>query len=188
MSTAPQRAALAWGLLALGACGSDTSYTYFDIAVAVDTTSFSPADLKRVGKCVLTVTGSDTSIDGYVFGDACLPGQARPDLGTFEWTTTRTSGWVQFDVGLYLYSSNENPLAQGSSGPLTIDKGKRITGSVIVNAVSPTPTGGAGGGGGAGGAGAGGAGGATPDSRGAGGQGGTGSDVGGAGGSTGSGV
>jgi hypothetical protein len=131
--------ALALALLGVGACSSDTTYSYFDVAVTVDTSTFSNDDLKLVGKCLVSVTGSNVLAENFVLGNACLPGQTRADLGTFQWTTTETAGWVQFDVSFYLYSSNADPLAQGTSGHLTLDKGKHVAGSVSVKGISAAP-------------------------------------------------
>lgn len=130
--------AVALGLLGLGACGSDTTYSYFDVAVSVDTSTFSDDDLKLVGKCLVSVTGSNVLPENFVLGNACFPGQTRADLGSFQWTTTETAGWVQFDVAFYLFSSNADPLAQGTSGHLMLDKGKHVAGSVSVKGLEAT--------------------------------------------------
>ena len=71
--------AVALALLGAGACSSDTTYSYFDVAVAVDTSTFSDDALKLVGKCLVSVTGSNVLGENFVLGNACLPGQTRAD-------------------------------------------------------------------------------------------------------------
>jgi hypothetical protein len=123
--------------LSLGACGSSTTYSYVNVAVSVDTSTFSADDLKRVGNCQVLVAGAEKakSLD---LGHACFPGQTQANLGTFQWTTTETQGWLTFEVLFYVFDTIEHPLARGISPQVDIVKGQSVSTSVIVKGLPDT--------------------------------------------------
>ena len=166
--------------LPVAGCAKTTTYRYVDVAVTVDRSTVTIADLaSMVVSCEMYVTGSETS--SPVVLQSCMPTKGF-DIGTFEWTTTLDKGSLQFVVTLF--ALNRQPFAMGTSAPVAIVPGQKLTGSVLVVGIqNMTGTGGAGGGGatgGQGGAGLAGAGG------GSGAGGGPGAGGGGAGGTAGS--
>jgi hypothetical protein len=172
-------ATLAASLMAAG-CGKTTTYEYVDVAVTVDPSTVSKVDLATmVVTCELTVTGAEMS-SALVL--PCVPSQ-NYNLGTFEWTTTLKQGALQFTVTLF--ALNRVVFATGTSDPVQIVPGQKLSASVLVVGVpmTMTGTGGAGGGPGTGGAGgvSGGGGGGSGGSTGGGGIGGA-TATGGAGG------
>jgi hypothetical protein len=167
--------ALVTGLLTFS-CSKTTTYSYVDVSVQVDP-SVPMKDLAAtLDSCEVQVSGAE-SVEGVVI--PCVPNaKIGYDLGTFEWTTTLEKGQLVFTVTLF--ALNRAVYGSGTSTPVDIVAGKRVSSSVIV-VVTPTTmpgTGGAGGGAG-GGSGTGGVGGTS----GGGGKGGAGA-VGGQGGSS----
>jgi hypothetical protein len=178
--------ALLTGLLTVS-CSKTTTYSYVDVSVQVDP-SVPMKDLAAtLDSCEVQVSGAE-SVEGVVI--PCVPNaKIGYDLGTFEWTTTLEKGQLVFTVTLF--ALNRAVYGSGTSTPVDIVAGKRVSSSVIVVVTPSTMTGTGGAGGGAGGrSGAGGIGGTS----GGGGQGGSaagggpgGSATGGAGGTVGQG-
>ena len=182
-------------------CAKSDTYEYIDVNVFADPNTVSKMDFAtQIVSCEMYVTGAETSSPTNL---NCMPTQqSYPGVGTFEWTTKLSKGSLQFTVTLF--GLNRVPFAVGTSDPVTLGTGKKLTGNVVAVLVPGTMTGtggtpggtggvtGTGGGAGAGGnggaAGVGGAAGGAPGSGGAVGAGGvpgTGGMGGGAGGAAG---
>lgn len=172
-------------------CGKSDNYQYIDVSIYADTNTVTKVDYaSQIDTCEMYVTGSEMSNPVRL---SCTPTQQNyPSLGTFEWSTTLGKGTLQFTVTLF--ALNRVPFATGTSDPVNIVPGQKLTANVVAVLVPGAVTGaggasGTGGGTGTGGtsgsgggpvAGAGGAGG-TPGTQGVGGAGGT-PGTGGAGG------
>jgi hypothetical protein len=130
-----RRAALV-GALLLGAgatagCSKTTTYSWVDVHVTIDPSIPAPDLQALVVACEIKVTGAD-NFAGVPL-PSCMNGVSDRNLGTFEWSTTEGSGDLQFTVTLF--ALNRQPFAVGTSEPVAIVPGKRISSSVLVLAV-----------------------------------------------------
>lgn len=146
-------------------CGKSDNYQYIDVNVFADQNTVTKMGFAtQIVSCEMYVTGSETSSPTTV---PCMPTQqSYPNLGTFEWTTKLGKGSLQFTVTLF--GLNRVVFAMGTSEPVTLGTGQKLTADVVAVLVpgAMTGTGGApggtgGGAGAGGGSGGGGMGGAT---------------------------
>ena len=138
--------ALLTGLLTVS-CSKTTTYSYVDVSVQVDPSVLMKDLAANLDSCEVQVSGAE-SVEGVVI--PCGPNaKIGYDLGTFEWTTTLEKGQLVFTVTLF--ALNRAVYGSGTSTPVDIVAGKRVSSSVIVVVTPSTMTGTGGAGGGAGG-------------------------------------
>jgi len=134
-------------------CGKTNDYHYVEVSVYVDPNSISKQaflDPANIDSCEMYVTGSETSPAAQL---PCTPSQPDyPGLGKFQWSTTLSSGTIQFTVTLY--ALNRVVYAMGTK-TVQIMPGEKQQAVDLVVTLVPTDgmpgTGGAGGGTGTGG-------------------------------------
>lgn len=131
----------AWvaALLALpllgGGCTKDTNYTYVDVDVTVDEPTINNSLLYLVTSCEFVVMGVDEN--PQVFGLPCRENNVPRHVGTFQWTSTATSGTLQFKVTLF--NANHDPIGDGTSDPVAVSPGKHLATSVLIVGNDNTP-------------------------------------------------
>jgi hypothetical protein len=132
-------APLALALALLPACDKPVTYSYFLIEAKLDPTTVDFELINRITACaVLAQTPArEDSADL-----PCKRHQVVHNLGTFEYTTTLTSGAIKFV--LIANDSNQMLLARGETTPLDIVPGKTVTATVVATALpAPEPDAGA---------------------------------------------
>ena len=123
--------------LVLGSCDKKVDYSYFNVNVTVDRTSLDDELLDLVSACGASATLDDGRVD---LGDlrcvrhAVVNGNS---LGTFQYTTTRTSGSVTFKVTLDSYWGAE--LGTGQSKTVGIAPNSTTSVDLVVSAVPDAP-------------------------------------------------
>ena len=131
--SAPLRAGvLGLVLLAGSGCEEEVNYGYFAVRVTVDQTATDPW-LARVASCGVNVDGADVDFGSLACAEGTLNG---PEVGVFEWSTSTTSGTVQFTVTFK--SGIGNPLGSGRSPPVSISPGNTVETSVVVVPIPAT--------------------------------------------------
>jgi hypothetical protein len=131
MTAARARAALL-GLALLGGagCEQDVDYGYFAVKVTIDQTA--PAEwLTSVASCGVNVDGADVDFGSLACAEGSLTGH---ELGVFEWSTSTSSGAVQFTVTFK--NALGRVLGAGKSPEVNISPGQMVMTSVVV---VPTP-------------------------------------------------
>jgi hypothetical protein len=121
---------LALGLLP--ACDKPVTYSYFLIQARLDRATVDFERLNLIEACaVLAQTPvREDSADLH-----CKRHEVTPELGTFEYTTSLTSGSIKFV--LLANDFNQQLVARGETEPLEIVAGKTVMGEVVAKAVSP---------------------------------------------------
>jgi hypothetical protein len=112
------------------ACDKPVTYSYFLIDAKLDpaTVGFSVKDV--IEACAVT---AQTPLREDVGDLHCRRHQVTNDLGTFEYTTSLTTGSIKFVLIAQDY--NQQLVARGESMPLDIKLGQTVTGSVTAVAV-----------------------------------------------------
>lgn len=117
---------------AASGCEDDVTYSYFRVKVLLDTTDIDYAFIKTVFGCAVVVQtphGSDTA-------DFRCPTDVVEDLGTFDYSTSITSGSVTFSV--WFTDINVRQIAKGVSAPMPIAQGQTTEGQVVVMKLATT--------------------------------------------------
>jgi hypothetical protein len=116
---------LALALALLPACSEPVTYSYFVVHARLDAT-VDVALLNRIAACGVVATTparEDTAeLD-------CRQHFVSSDLGTFEYTTSLTSGAIKFKI--IANDFNGILLASGETPPLDIQVGKTVTAEVV---------------------------------------------------------
>jgi hypothetical protein len=123
-------APLALALALLPACDKPVTYSYFLIHTKLDATVDFEL-LNRIAACAV-VAKTPTHDDSGDLG--CKQHLIMNDLGTFEYTTSLTSGAIKFV--LIANDPNGNLMATGETAPLDIQAGKTVMGE-LVGAAAP---------------------------------------------------
>jgi hypothetical protein len=126
-----------WHLLPLAlallpACDTPVTYSYFLVHAQLDpaTVDFEKLNLIEACAVVAQTPQRQDSADLH-----CKRHEVPRDLGTFEYTTTLTSGAIKFV--LIANDFNQQPVARGESVPLEIVPGKTVMGEVVATAAVP---------------------------------------------------
>jgi hypothetical protein len=128
-------AALALALGLLSSCESKpVTYTTFLVEAKLDpaTVNFELLNLIEACAAVAVTPQREDSADLR-----CKRHFVAHNLGKFEYTTTLTSGTINFI--LLANDFNQQTLARGESGPVTIEAGKVINASVTAVALPRMP-------------------------------------------------
>jgi hypothetical protein len=126
---------LCGGLLALGLLGcreEQVDYGYFAVRVSVDQTATEPW-LASVASCGVNVDGADVDFGSLACAEGSVTG---PELGVFEWSTSTTSGTVQFTVTFK--SGIGRTLGVGKSAQVAISPGNTVETTVVVVPIPET--------------------------------------------------
>ncbi len=125
------RAALV-GLALLGGAGCEeqVDYGYFAVRVTIDQTAPDPW-LASVASCGVNVGGADEDFGALACAENTL---TTHELGVFEWSTSTSSGAVQFTVTFK--SAIGRVLGVGKSPEVNISPGNTVMTTVMV---VPTP-------------------------------------------------
>jgi hypothetical protein len=128
-----KRLGLLLALALLPACDKPVTFSYFLIDAHLDPATVG-LDLKNViDACAVT---AQTTLREDAADLHCRRHQVTNDLGTFEYTTTLTTGSIKFVLIANDY--NQQLVARGESLPLDIKPGQTVTGSVVaVSVVAP---------------------------------------------------
>jgi hypothetical protein len=126
-----RRAGLLLALAILPACSDKAvTYSYFLVSAKLDPATV-PFELRdQIETCAIY---ADTPLREDAADLHCRRHQVMNDLGTFEYTTTLTSGAIKFVLVVSDY--NQQVVARGESTPIDIDPGKTAMGSVVAVAV-----------------------------------------------------
>jgi hypothetical protein len=125
--------------LGLGSCDKKVDYSYFNVNVTVDRTTFTDELLDLVSACGASATLDDGRVD---LGDLrCVRHKVADgnSLGTFQYSTSRTTGSVKFKVTLTSYWGAD--LGTGESSTVGIASNSTTTVDLVVKALPDAPTG-----------------------------------------------
>jgi hypothetical protein len=118
-------APLALVLALLPACDKPVTYSYFLIHAKLDST-VDDALLNRIAACAVEARTSLRTDSAQL---ACKQHFVTNDLGTFEYTTSLTSGAIKFV--LIANDINGILMATGETPPLDIQVGKTVMADVV---------------------------------------------------------
>jgi hypothetical protein len=135
MKRSLERLALVALWLGLAGCDKKVDYSYLNVNVTLDRTTIDDELLDLVSACG-AVAAFD---DGYTqTGDLhCVRHNLSTNLGTFQFTTSRTSGSVKFKVTMLSYWGAE--LANGESAPVGIAPSSTTTVDLVVKGIPNAP-------------------------------------------------
>lgn len=119
----------------LAGCSGDVTYTYFNVAVTLDQEMVMDEELMELIAGCAALAETPERTDSATL--RCVRGGLMMDLGTFQYTTTLTSGSIKFTV--VMSGINNNPLARGESAPVGIAPGKTISASLVVKPIPGAP-------------------------------------------------
>ena len=123
-------ALLALALALLPTCDKPVTYSYFLIHAKLDPASVDFALINRIAACAVLAQTPQREDSGDL---RCQQHFVANDLGTFEYTTSLTSGAIKFV--LIANDFNGVPLVRGETGPLDIEVGRTVMGEVVGFAV-----------------------------------------------------
>jgi len=123
-------APLALMLALLPACSEQVTYSYFLIQARLDRASVDFALLDRISACAVV---AQTPLREDSADMRCRRHAVMNELGTFEYTTSLTSGAIKFV--LIANDLNGQLLARGETPPLDIVVGKTVMADLVANAV-----------------------------------------------------
>jgi len=116
--------------LAAAGCEKNSTYTYFNIDVTLDQRTISNDLLDTISACAaLAATPMRTDTADL----RCMRHKIQPHLGTFQYTTSLTSGAITFSVIMTSFDGTQ--VAQGQTAPIGIVPGGTTSGSIMVEAI-----------------------------------------------------
>ncbi len=125
--------------LALAACETPVTYSYFDVAVSVDRTTVDEDTLAVISSCAVEVTVNGEHADSADL--PCVRGTVRYDLGHFDYSTSAKKGSLVFVVTA---KHNQTEVARGTSKTLGIVPNVTVPTSIVVKGLGLPGTGPAG--------------------------------------------
>jgi hypothetical protein len=135
MNTAMKRLAFVALWLGLAGCDKTVAYSYFNVNVTLDRTTIDDELLDLVSACGVVVTLDDgTTRTGDLH---CVRHSLGTNLGTFQYTTSRTSGSLQFRVTMLSYWGAE--LANGESATVGIAPSSTTSVDMVVKGILNAP-------------------------------------------------
>jgi hypothetical protein len=117
-------------LALLAACDQPVTYSYIVVTARLDPSTISPRLLDRIGSCGVYARTPERE-DATDLG--CVLRKVKYELGKFEYTTTLSSGSINFVV--VANDINQHLVARGETGPITIKHGGTATGEVLATLV-----------------------------------------------------
>lgn len=136
MTAAARRLLVAAALAACAtSCDEEVTYTYINVAVTLDGEMVMDDELMQAIAGCAAIAETPQRMDSADL--RCVRGQLTANLGTFQYTTTLSSGSVKFTV--IMKGINDNALAQGSSEPVGIVPGQTISANLLVKAIPGAP-------------------------------------------------
>jgi hypothetical protein len=110
---------LSLALALLATCDDHpVTYSYFIVTARLDANTISPQLLTHIGSCGVYARTPERE-DASDLG--CVLRKVQYELGKFEYTTTLTSGSVNFVV--VANDLNQRLVARGETGPIAIKRG-----------------------------------------------------------------
>jgi hypothetical protein len=121
------------GLVALSACGSEVTYSYFNVKVDIDQATVNDDLRRKIASCGFIVSGDDY---GQVTLNNCELMRVPYNLGTVDFSTSRSRGTLQFKA--VMWGLNREVLAEGTSVAVAIVPNSTTNTSVL--AVGQVPS------------------------------------------------
>jgi hypothetical protein len=135
MKAAMKRLGLVALWLGLASCDKTVAYSYFNVNVTLDRTTIDDELLDLVSACGVLVTFDDgTTHTGDLH---CVRHSLGTNLGTFQYTTSRTSGSLKFKVTMDSYWGAE--LAHGESATVGIAPSSTTSVDLVVSGIANAP-------------------------------------------------